>query len=207
MKAKTIPVKGLHTPRLLLFMMGLFHGKVFHSGGLDLETNLITSAYISGQTKRYHHACAVCIEEVEERLSVFWTDADRLLLRLEELDGILSDLGDINQDYSSNTLRRLRDREVTKRNKINTEKQQKMQRLVELFNAILEERNIIESQFAATAESMSSSFSAYGHGLIMKPLSIQNIPILTSETYVDLITERHRSTWDKMKCVLEKGEK
>jgi hypothetical protein len=100
--------------------------------------------------------------------------------------------------------RRLRDKEETRVKALKKEKIQKMQRLIELFNAILEERNIAESQFDAAAESLSSAFSAYGHGMIMRPLLIQNIPVMTSEKYVDMITERHKSTWNKMKHLLEK---
>ena len=209
MKAKTLHVSGLHTPRLFLFMKGFFHGRILHTGHLDPEKKVITSAYISGQTKRFHHACAVRSERAEERLGKFWTEADKILQALDDIDNSIPNLEYIDeiQENSSNTQKRLRDREEERKKRLNIEKQQKMYRLIELYNAILEEKNFAESQFAATAESLSSSFSAYGHGMTMKPLSIENIPVLSSSEYSEQITLKHMTTWKRMKSVLEREEK
>ena len=50
-KTKTVlPMKGLRTPRIFLWILGFIHGKVLHTGGLDPETGTITSGYITGQS-------------------------------------------------------------------------------------------------------------------------------------------------------------
>ena len=94
-KKKTVlPMKGLRTPRIFLWILGFIHGKVLHTGGLDPETSTISSGYIIGQTKRFRNACVTRRERAEEVLAKEWADADRLLIDLSNINATLAATND-----------------------------------------------------------------------------------------------------------------
>lgn len=178
-KTKTVlPMKGLRTPRIFLWILGFIHGKVIHTGGLDPETGAITSGYITGQVKRFRNVCVTRCERAEEKLSREWADADRLLIDLVNITGSLKHTSNCQEPANESTSAQARTQEKAASIRASREADRLaiLRRLVDILNTILSELDQAQNQMEATAEMLLSTLSCYGHGLLMQPMYIRNLP-------------------------------
>lgn len=171
----TLPLKGLHPPRILLWFRGFIHGKVIHTGGLDVETNTISSGYITGQIKRFRNACIDCCENTEEKLKKEWQEADCLLIDLSNIASVLSDDSNYHKfSGESNAELRANEKKDTLLASYKAQHLAKIKSLADIANTIQTEICQSQNKIVATAELLLSTFSCYGHGLIMKPVRLYN---------------------------------
>ena len=201
---KLLPVKGIRTPRLLIWLRGFWHGKVLHTGGLDPETNTIASGYITGQVKRFHHACITRREKAEEKLSKVWSAADELLIGYAAVTDALAATEKIqNPPIKSSAQARFYERAAGKRASRENERQDILKKLAQLANDLRTEYDSAHDQMEATAELLSSTFACYGHGLLMKPIYDHNLPYISYEDCARKILLTHEDTWNAMVSVLK----
>ena len=85
---KLLRVRGLHTPRLCLWLLGWSH-RLLRTGCLDRETGRAESAYMTGQVKRFQSAAVLRLSKSEKSAAPLFAEADKLLLRLPYLDAAL----------------------------------------------------------------------------------------------------------------------
>lgn len=199
----TLTVKGLRTPPLFLWVRGGIHGKLLHTGGLDPQTNVITSGFVVGQLARFQSACALRVQQAEMTLKPKWSEADRILLELSAVSAQLTDGSRPAPETMDGSAARARERAAGRKASL-TEQHLKMhKRLVEISNDIRSEISLATEQAASTAELLRSSFSAYGHGLLSRPVLNQNLPGIPQEDMAEKILRDHQSTWNTMQTELE----
>ena len=198
-----LPMKGLKTPRLFLWFKGFIHGKVLHTGGLDPESATISSGYVTGQIKRFRNACVARRELAESKLSQKWSKADQLLIDYAILTSSLADGSPQNQNKSSSAQARINEKAAQKRASQQSERQVILKSLSDIVNDIQAELESAHDQMEATAELLLSSFSAYGHGLLMEPVYASTLPNVTSGNCAEQILKSHEDTWNKIGSILK----
>lgn len=199
----TLPMKGIHIPRFFIWVHGFCHGKIMHTGGLNPETNIIESGYVTGQIKRFRNACVNRREKAEEQLSKVWSEADNLLIDYANVTSALN-MGGKNQcSLDGNALARYNERAAGKRASHEAERQTILKKLATLANTIRAEYNAANDQMEATAELLASSFACYGHGLLMKPVHNQNIPVINYEDCATKVIGNHEDTWKAIVSILK----
>lgn len=205
-KTKTVlPMKGLRTPRIFLWILGLIHGKILHTGGLDPETGTITSGYITGQIKRFRNACVTRGERTEEKLAKEWAEADCLLIDLVNIADSLKHTSNCQESANESTSAQARTREkaASVRATREAERLAILKRLADISNTIRTELDKAQNQMEATAEMLLSTLSCYGHGLLMQPVYTRTLPIVPYEDCAAQIIKSHEATWNAIVTILK----
>lgn len=201
---KTLPLRGLHTPRLLLWQLGFLHRRM-HTGGLDPETGDLSSAFLTGQTNRFHTACISRVEEMERRQRKNWQDAGQLLLELSALSRALAQEVPVRRGGETGAQARSRARAERERAERERQYLERVKRLTGLRSGIFAEFRQARTQMEATAELLRSGFTAYGHGLLLQPVYAGQLPVLNGESYLDGYAQAHRETWNAMERYVKEG--
>lgn len=206
-RAKTLRMRGLRVPRILVWLLGLFHGKILHTGGLDPETQKISSAYVSGQVKRFSAACVNRREAARARLEQEWIAVDEAIQDFKSISSSLATpREDKTNDKCSSAEARAIDaahqtRSVHKAQLLAIEK-----RLTNTINAVCAEIHSVNDQMEATADLLQSIFACYGHGMLMKPVHPRNLPEVSFTDCREQILKDHEVTWDTIKSILNNKE-
>lgn len=203
--ATVLPMKGLHTLRFLIWCKGFIHGKL-RTGGLDPETNTLSSGYITGQTKRFRNACIVRREEADAKLTNAWTEADQLLIEYSTLSAALADSGGQDARSETSAQARAHERAAGKRANRKADRQTILKNMAGLVNTIRGEYDTAHDQMEATAESLLSVYACYGHGLLMKPIYQNVLPELLYEDCADQILTAHESTWNALVTIVQNAQ-
>lgn len=200
----TLPIKGLRTPRLLLWLRGFFHGRILHTGELDPETEMIASGYVTGQLRRYDKACIQRCEQAAERLKDVWADLDQLLIELDDVSTELRELVVPQRAVGETGAQaRAREKKVKRRAALEERQLTILKRMSDHANAILAEATRTRNQMAATAEALLSGFAAYGHGLILRPVLERNLPTLAPDDRAAAMFANHAATWNTVQSILK----
>lgn len=206
-KATTLRMKGLRVPRILIWLHGFFHGKILHTGGIDPETQRISSAYVSGQTKRFHAACVDRRKQARAKLEHEWTAADELI---EDFKNISSALEKLDEEHvlSKGTSADARSKEATQKRRSSYESDLLAikKRLSNTVNTVKAEIHKANDQMEATCDLLQSGFACYGHGMLMKPVYPRNLPEVSYTDCSEQILKDHKATWDAMKTILNNME-
>lgn len=178
---------------------------MLHTGELDQQTERISSGFITGQLARFQSACAVCCEETEAALGPLWTEADRTLLELRTLSAELKQQSGLPADpgQDSPTQARSRERQTEARATRTARQLQLRQRLAGLSNTIAGKLRLAEMREQATAAQLRSTFSAYGHGLLLRPVAERNLPPVPGMDIDKQILQQHLATWNAIQTELE----
>ena len=200
---KTLHVKGIHSP-MALWCRGFLHGRVIHTGGLDPETNTISSSYITGQLKGFQKACILRREKAETKLTKAWTEVDQLLI---EYAAVASALADLNVSHSTqtegNAQARANERLTAARVSRLIDRQDISKKLSDIANEIMAEVDNARDQMEATAAMLLNAFASYGHGLLMKPVYPRSLPHIDCTDYANEILTNHANTWNAVVSILK----
>ncbi len=180
MRKNHLTVRGLSTPRLFLWLHGWIHGHVLKSGGINPETGIISSCYITGKCSLFHEACISRVETLERTLQKDWSDADNLLVDYADLCSALSSsLSETSTTTTDSASARANEQAASARAAKENRRQGILKQLLAITNHIHSEEDLVSDQMEATAERLKSMFVAYGHGLVMRPIYPSNLPSLS----------------------------
>lgn len=196
-----LKVKGLHTPRLLLWAKGVMD-KLLHTGGLDPNTGELTSSYITGQISRFESACEKCFAEADDKLKPVWVEVDKLLVDYAQLSGVS---GESTDDADNTTNARAREKAAKVKAANEAARVAIVKRLSELGNLVLAEVFQVDEAITSTSKHLASAFTAYGHGLTWKPVYKHMIPTInTVDNYcADKLCDLHDVTWKTMISIVK----
>lgn len=190
-KKKTLSIKGLRTPRILIWLLGLFHGKILRAGTIDPDSNLLCSSYITSKSKLYQEYCHKRIGVLEEELKNLRTEASCLMFENKTLQSQLSTLVVDTTPAESNQQKRIAARVATLRSNALSRKDAILLRLSEISEEIRSKEIACSEELAAMAEALQSRFSTYGQGMLLRPLFQKLVPPLEYERYLRPYQQLH----------------
>lgn len=193
-KRKAFSIKGLQTPRILIWLLGLLHGKIMRAGTIDPDSNLLCGSYITSKSKLYKEYCHKRIGALEEELKGLRTEASCLMFENETLQGQLSTLVVDTAPAESNQQKRIAARTATVRSSALARKDAVLLRLSEIGEEIRSKEMACREELAATAEALQSRFSTYGHGMLLRPVFQKAIPPLEYEGCLRPYQQLHEET-------------
>lgn len=208
MKKAHISMKGLRTPRICLWINGFVHGKILHTGGLDPKTNTISSAYITGQLKRFESACIMRLADAEASLEKDWETAEHLLIDYENDSFKLASTADFTvfSGQSTSEEKRAREHDAWNRAALVAEQVAIKKQLADISNHISGQISQACSEMEATGDQLLGCLSAYGHGMLLKPIGPSLLPKIQLEDYKSRLFEQHRRILNEMTTILKNTE-
>lgn len=194
-------IRGLSTPRWLLWVHGFVHGHILKSGGLDPESGVISSCYITGKCSLFREACITRMELLERTLQKDWANVDDLLVDYAALCAALAIEPTGAPEPTDSAGIRASERAANDRATKKAYRQSILKQLLATANHIRTEECIAAGQLEATGEKIKSIFSAYGHGLIMKPIYPGNLPALPFAGCVNDYRKAHSSASEALEKI------
>lgn len=191
---KTNTLKGLKTPRILLFALGFLHGRAMKSAALDPESGRIRSSYITGRMDALNSFCAQQVRQMETDLKAVWAEADNLLLslRMTQTDPAPTPEG---------SQRELAQAEARKQQAA-AESSQKLKQLSDIHNKIRSREVSFWTGLDTAASTLRSKLSAYGHGVTLGPVTEDQIPLFTYDEHYGPYELAHEYTRRQLQRLL-----
>lgn len=208
MKKSHISMKGLRTPRICLWISGFVHGRILHTGGLDPKTNTITSAYITGQLKRFESACIMRFADAEASLEKDWETAEHLLIDYENASFKLASTTDFTvfSGQSSSEEKRAKEHDAWNRAALVAEQIAIKKQLADISNHVSGQISQACSEMESTGDLLLGCLSAYGHGMLLKPIGPSLLPKIQLDSYRSRLLEEHQRIWNEMMTILKNTE-
>lgn len=225
MKNKKVKMKGLATPTTMVFMHGFFDGR-FRAAGLDQDSGLLNSAYVNGKTNLFYKYCSERVDRLETDIAAVCTDAEKLLLELEDMPEKIREIRVTEEDPvklpkklpdsmeeaqlaradSRKAAKAKADAEQSKANKNQMEKRKTelLQQLVMIRDRILNKETNCRNELSATSFALKERLCVYGHGVLLKPVLHRYIPQLEYEWAFDLYNKNHDEIKKRISEVVSK---
>jgi len=192
MQNKKLKLKGLHTPRCLIFLHGLIDGRA-KTAELDPESKILTSAYVSGRIFLFDELCCKCAAKLENELNVVRTEAETLIQTLADLPEPPTDKAAAVPMVSETSVQAQACRaaaasaanlEQTKKS-LMAQRQECVNRLIELRSRLALAENICNARLTATADALRSRLCTYARGVLLKPVYEDYIPAVGNDKLLD----------------------
>lgn len=216
-KRKKLRCKGLWVPRPVLFLYGFLNGR-FRTAGVDRETEVLNSAYIHGHGFLYRELYRRRIAQLERNLSPVYAEADKLMAELDALPDLPLGTcgkegesgGQLPKSAAEAQSRRLAAKRIAQmdalRNKTVQRRREIVDRLLEIRNQAASCELSCAEELEAVAEALKSRFCAYGHGVLLKPIHIRNIPEMDCGGYMEHYRAEHAPLKQKLESILDREE-
>ena len=223
---KKIKLRGLHTPKLILFLHGFFDGR-FKGAAIDPETNILNSAFMYQRIFQYNEFCEKNLVKMESDLEGIRTEAENLMEELKEINIFQTEKKEIifsdyvkqkipsttteAQQYRNEARSEKKENQRKKQlqeehNKMSSKKTTIIRRLIEIQNSISTKENITERSMMSVAEALKASLCPYCHGAILKPLYEHYIPQIGCSLQLKKYQEKHKDFNEKISTVLNREE-
>lgn len=225
MKNKKVKMKGLATPTVMVFLHGFFDGR-FSAAGIDKDSGLLNSAYVNGKTDLFYKYCSERVDRLETDIAVVCTDAEKLLLELEDMPEKIREIkvkeaepvnlpkklpdsmeeAQIARADARKAAKAKTDAEQAKANKNQMQKRKTeiLQQLVMIRDRILNKETNCRNELSATSFALKERLCVYGHGVLLKPVLHRYIPQLEYEWAFDLYNKNHEEIKRRISEVVSK---
>lgn len=225
MKNKKVKMKGLATPTTMVFMHGFFDGR-FRAAGLEQDSGLLNSAFVNGKTDLFYKYCSERVDRLETDIAAVCTDAEKLLLELENMPEKIREIRVTEEDPvklpkklpdsmeeaqlaradARKAAKAKADAEQSKANKNQMEKRKTeiLQQLVMIRDRILNKETNCRNELSATSFALKERLCVYGHGVLLKPVLHRYIPQLEYEWAFDLYNKNHEEIKRRISEVVNK---
>lgn len=223
-KAKTLKLKGLQTPRPIIFIHGFMDGRT-KTVALDSQNGHLNSAYIHGRIYLFHELCKKRVIQLEKELSGIRAEAQTLILELKNITLPLAhstpevDRPDSQRPATiaasrssraaaaeADKVKKANDRLKTERENILARRAWIIQRLIKIQEQIsLSERVCIE-EMEATSNALKNCYCTYGHGALLRPIQPSYIPTVAYDGFLDAYFNARNELSQKISNILNKEE-
>lgn len=225
MKKKTLKLKGLKTPKLFLFIHGFTNGRM-KTAAVDSESGNLNSAYIHGKIYLFDKLCHDHVIQLDRELSEVRTEAEALILELNELvipaeyratdtvahsareakvvDSVTAAQASRTAVANAEKAAQAASQRKQERENILARRAWIIRRLVAIREKLALEEHICSEELAVTADALRNCFCAYGHGALLKPIDPSYIPPVDYQHYLDSYWKDHEVLKKKINGVLEK---
>jgi len=220
---KTLMLKGLRTPRPVLFVRGFVNGRM-KTADLDQENSRLSSAYVSGMTCLFNEYCQKRVAKLETDLSAVRMEAETLLLELQALPeaeaaevqapGLPDKLPETVAEAqhlrsaakASAQAAELSSRVLEKQEAAAARRAAILGRLSEIKSRIAAKEQVCCQELGAASEALRARFCTYAHGVLMRPIRTRYIPDLEYARYLDSYYAAHNTLKREIATALKPQE-
>lgn len=222
---KTLTLKGLRTPRPVLFVRGFVNGRM-KTADLDQENSRLSSAYVSGMTCLFNEYCQKRVAKLETDLSAVRMEAEALLLELQalpeaeaaevpaEAPGLPDKLPETVAEAqhlrsaakASSQAAEFSSRVLEKQEATAARRATILGRLSEIKSRIAAKEQVCCQELGAASEALRARFCTYAHGVLMRPIRTRYIPDLEYARYLDGYYAAHNTLKRELATVLKPQE-
>ena len=193
------------------------------TAAVDSESGNLNSSYIHGKIYQFDKLYHERVVQLERSLSEIRTEAETLILELNELvvpppyhsNGLATNStgGVVTQDSivaaqarraAAANAEKAASQHKQERVNILARRAWIVRRLVAIREKLALEERICFEELAATADALRNCFCAYGHGALLKPINTTYIPLIDYQGYLDGYWTDHEALKVKITNVLEK---
>jgi len=193
----TPTIKGLKVPRIFLFTMGILHGRIMKSAGLDPDTGYIRSSYITGKLEALNDLCARQVKQMENELKAVWAEADGLLLAM--------DAARPDPENAPGANPRELARATAKKQQFAAQNTQRLEQLSAIHSKIRSREVNFWASLDSVASILKSNFSTYGHGVLLSSVSGDQLPPMTYEEHFAPYERAHNNTRRQLQRLLKEA--
>lgn len=165
--------RGLRTPRVLVYLLGRYHGRITKTAAVDPNTGRLVSGYAEVKRRQLAENAAEAVVDLELGLRSTRTEAHRLLAEKARLQQRLAALPEDGQP--ENDLRqaeRLRQQKAA----LHTRLDQITARLQELCTLIASRELCCTERLEQAAHRLQRLLAAYTHGAMRGPITAECVP-------------------------------
>ena len=202
MKQKTLKIKGMGVPRLIIWAQGFFHGRIIKTAGIDEETGYICSGYVTGKSKLFNELSSNRVKQLELELKAVRAEAFDLMAQDAQ---IRKNLEKDTAGDSPSTINEKRNAErcASRRASYSKRHEEIVQRLGEIDSKIRSCELNAREELDATASALQSIFSTYAHGMLLRPIQSKFIPPVEYKHCFDLYRESHKDEDQQIRYMLK----
>lgn len=190
-------IKGLRIPRILVFILGFFHGKVLKTAVIDEDTGLISSSYVSSKRGQYNEYANLKLQNLENNTKAFRSEKERKrmeeVIKLEQLREITEKELAYKDLTDKNSKREARKNAACR---VETNRQVEELRIsqAELESKIKSMELHCREELDANTNALYSLLASYAHGaLIGERVAIDNcLPRIKYDDAFDLYYQSHQ---------------
>ena len=223
---KKVKMRGLYTPRILLFVHGFLDGR-FKGAVLDSEKNVLNSAYVHDKIFQYNEFLEKNLMSLENEMQEIRTEAECIIQELWEIENRINGKKEvvfyncakkkIPATITEAQQLRKEAREEEKENENTRQKYDKynelidrkriiIQRLIEIENDRAAKESVTEKNMISGAEALKASLCSYCHGAILNPVYENYIPQIDCLLQMKKYKEEHKKAAEKISDILCKEE-
>lgn len=188
MKQKKLKLKGLKTPKCLVFLYGFVNGRM-KTAAINGEHGHLDAAYIHGRTHLFDELCKKRIIQLEKELSEARAEAETLMLELPSLtcpaqpqntgaasgEGKLPDTvtqAQICRDEAAAAKRFAERQDIWKQQceEVLARRSWIIRRLVKIREQLTLSERVCAEELSAVAHALQERFCIYCHGALLKPV-------------------------------------
>lgn len=199
MKQKTLKLRGLHTPRIFLWIMGFHHSHILKTAVVDSETGLVCSGYITEKCKLFYELGSHRIKALEGELKAVRTEAAGLIAevtllqkRLEQGEGSQTMPVSVNDERKLKRKARFKESAEVRYEKI-------IRRLIEIEKKIDSCELIAYEELQATSNALQGCFAAYCHGMLLKGIQEKVIPEIDMNRIFQHYADVHKEEMEHLR--------
>lgn len=172
---KKTKIRGLRTPSWIVAIRGFGDARVRKTAAVDPNSGLLVSGYITGMLAQLHAYEAGAVDNLENEVKSVRAEASELMTEHSQIRRSLEPLPAVPDPTDVDRMRQYRQAEA--RNRSTTTRLYEIEsRLMEIQNKLTDREHHVLQVLSNVMGLMRSKFSAYGHGMMLQPVSDQMIP-------------------------------
>lgn len=172
---KKTKIKGLNTPNVIVGFRGFWDARISKTAVVDPDSGLLVSGYITEKLSRLHAYEAEKVDDLENEVKAVRTEASDLVTEYSQIQRGLEPLPAVPDPGDVNRVRQYQQAEA-RRQEATTRLYEIESRLMEINNKLTDREHHVLQELSRVMGLMRSKFSAYGHGMMLRPVSEQMIP-------------------------------
>lgn len=188
---KKTKIKGLRTPNWLVGIQGFCDARIRKTAVVDPHSSLLVSGYITGKTSQLHAYEAHKVDCLENEVKAVRAEASELVTEYSQIHRRLEPLPDVPDPGDVNRVRQYQRAET--RHKADIARLNEIEsRLMEIHNKLRDREHHVLQELGHVMGLLRSKFSAYGHGMMLGPVSDQMIPELALSGALEVYHDIHK---------------
>ena len=224
MKKKSLYLKGLRTPRFLIFLRGFVDGRS-KTAAVDSESKFLCSGYLEEKLFLFSELCDRRVIALEDGLSPDRSEASSLLMELSLLPAPTAGgesapaaaravpgtpPATVPEAQACRAAARsaaraaeAAERSRKRREETEARRQAILQRLVEIQDRIATRELIAGEELSATAEALKGLLCAYAHGVLLRPVQARYLRPIEYAPRFDAYRQSHDALDRKLTRALQ----